>query len=379
MHGDILTYLEPHVALSSSNDFLINSTMRDKQDLSIRAAIQDIAVGPDRGRDIGEDHAEEVMRQILDGNESNVQSAIFLIALRMKRESVPEFAGLFRALSSESHVTKVNGKRLLCMVDPFDGYLRNNPVSPFIPAVLAALGIPAYIHGVNSVGPKHGVTCLKVFELAGLSCTARDHQSDVDVAGWTFANQADYAPKLYALLDLREQLVKRTAVTTLERLLMPIQGEFGTDLALGYVHKAYPEIYAKMAKQAGFKTVTLLKGVEGGLSPALNKPMRRFIFEDDLPEQIDEEKAVFEHPFQATSKSAGNAMLDSQDMVEQCLEQGLATLAGKPGVARDSLCLSAANLLQARSAELSMSDAVEKVQCCLDNGLALDRFHALSA
>lgn len=353
--------------------------MRDMQDLSIRAAIQDIAVGPDRGRDIGEDHAEAVMTRILEGNESDVQSAIFLIALRMKRESVPEFSGLFRALSSDVNVTLLKDKRLLCMVDPFDGYLRNNPVSPFMPAVLSALDIPAYIHGVNSVGPKHGVTCLKVFELAGLSSVDRDHRMDIEQAGWTFANQADYAPKLYALVDLRDRLVKRTAVTTLERLLMPIQGELGTDLALGYVHKAYPEIYAKIAKQAGFATVTLLKGVEGGLSPALNKPVRRFVFEDDLPEIIDEEKSVFEHPFQASSKSAGNSTLGSQDIVEQCLEQGLAALSGKQGVARDTLCLSVANLIQARSVNLSMLDAVEKVQSCLDNGKALDRFRALSA
>ena len=44
------------------------------------------------------------------------------------------------------------------LADPFDGYVRNVSMTPFIPAVLAACGLNSVMHGVETVGPKHGVT-----------------------------------------------------------------------------------------------------------------------------------------------------------------------------------------------------------------------------
>ena len=73
--------------------------------------------------------------------------------------------------------------------------------------------------------------------------------------------KASMCPRCSPLNELRDQIVKRRALTTLERLLIPIKGQQATHLVLGYVHKAYPEIYATVAKHAGFTTSLLLKGV----------------------------------------------------------------------------------------------------------------------
>ena len=345
----------------------------------MREAIQNIAVGPDRGRDISRELSSQVMRGVLEGEVDEVQAAVFLIALRMKRESIEEFVGLFDALNQSIVPVTAGVDDLVLLADPFNGYVRNVTMTPFLPAVLSACGLNSVMHGVETVGPKHGVTAHKVLKLAGIATTSSAERVAGQVAdiGWGYVDQSGYAPTLYALQDLRDRIVKRTALTTLERLLMPIRGRLNTHLVLGYVHKAYPEIYATVARAAGYKKVLLLKGVEGGLAPALNKPLRRFAFDGELPDDIDAQKQLIESQNMFEATSAALSVGDAENSVDRCLEVGLQVLGGVKSVARDSLCLASAQILIAHSTNLSLREAVEKVQMCLDNGSAKTHFNAL--
>ena len=62
--------------------------------LEMRSIIQRIATGPELSKDITADEARSGMRAILEGVVDPVQAAIFLIALRMKRETDEENKGL---------------------------------------------------------------------------------------------------------------------------------------------------------------------------------------------------------------------------------------------------------------------------------------------
>lgn len=347
---------------------------------AMREAIQNIAVGPDRGRDISRDLAKVVMQGVLNGEIDDVQIAVFFIALRMKRESTQEFLGLFDALLASVAPSTAAVEDVIVLADPFDGYVRNVTMTPFIPSVLSACGYHAVIHGVETVGPKHGVTAHKVFKMAGIDTlrSAEAVASDIPDVGWGYVDQRCYAPALFELQSLRDLIVKRTALTTLERLLIPIRGRLNTHLVLGYVHKAYPEIYATVAKAAGYQSVLLLKGVEGGLAPALNKPLRRFFFDGELPSDIDAEKQLIESQALFDAPSAAQSADQSKHAVQECLDTGLSVLKGVKSIARDSLCLASAQILSAHQVDLSLSEAVEKVQQCLDNGSVKERFDALS-
>jgi len=349
----------------------------------VEDVIRRIAVGPDRGKDISADEAERVMKAVLNTELDPIQVGIFLIALRMKRESVQEFQGIFSALQSSITERQLPISDLYCLADPYDGYLRNIPATPFVPAVLAACGMPALICGVHSVGPKHGITAHKVFKLAGINCrrSTAEAAAVIEAGGWCYLDQAQYASQLNALNEFRDTIVKRTAITTLERLLMPIKAE-NTHLVLGYVHKAYPEIYSTIASFAGYSSAMLTKGVEGGFVPALNKPMRSFMFDfmSDSKRNTNEvtEKAINEIPNELTSKSAAPiADEDSIKAVRQCLDMGLESLAGKANPLRNSIVVASAQIISAYDQQLSFTLAVEKVQNCLDNGSAQARFQSL--
>ncbi len=347
---------------------------------AIRLAIQEIAVGPDRGRDISAELSQQVMQAILSGEADEVQAAVFLIAMRMKRESLAEFSGILAALQSGIKVHTVSVPELVCMADPFDGFVRTQSMTPFIAPVLAACGVPCMQHGVERVGPKYGVTAHQVYHAAGINVfgNAEDAALQIQEHGWAYLDQSIYAPTLFKLQSLRGRIVKRTALTTLERLLMPLRAQQRTHLVLGYVHKAFPEVYATMAMECGYESIVLIKGVEGGLAPALNKPMRRFIIDAERVQSVNEQKEIIDvAPILTDNEVAGPPMVSSVDPVAQTLDTGLAVLGGQSGSARDSLCLAAGQILNSRDHALSLSQAVEKVQVCLDNGSAKARFDSL--
>lgn len=349
----------------------------------MREAIQKVAVGPDRGRDMSRDEAFSVMKQILSGDADEIQIAVLLIALRMKRESLDEFLGLFDSMQDSVQTVQADVPELFCLADPFDGYVRTVTMTPFIPAVLASCGLPAVLHGIETVGPKHGVTAHKVYRKAGMSVDLNATQVATQIAqkGWGYIDQKEYAPSLYQLESLRDRIVKRTALTTLERLLMPIKGG-KTHFVLGYVHKAYPSIYAAVAESAGYDSTLLLKGVEGGLAPALNKPLRRFFIEGGLPSDVDGQKELIESETLFDAKSAAQPLSCAGDFfieqaVDECLATGLAVLEGEKCLARDSLALAAGQILYAHKRALSLDEAVKRVYECLNDGSALARFNAL--
>ena len=344
---------------------------------AISVAIQEIAVGPDRGRDISAELCEQVMTGILDAQIDDVRAAVFLIALRMKRESPDEMSGLTRAAQNRVVQGSVAVDDLVTLVDPFDGYSRTLTVSAFIPSVLAAMGIAALMHGVSSVGPKFGVTAHQVLSLAGIDCLNQTSTvaRQVETCGWGYLDQSIYLEALHNLIPLRNKIIKRTAITTIERVLMPLRGQSRNHLALGYVHKAYPQIYAQIAKMAGFDTIHLNKGIEGGLMVAMNKPFARYTAElKQHPLRLDEQRfTAFENQ---TSVATYPAELSMSERVAESCAEGLKVLRGEESISRGSLIAATANIACSVRSDFDYTHAVEKAAQCIDNGLALEHFNA---
>ena len=95
---------------------------------------------------------------MLDGAVDPVRAAVFLIALRMKRETDDENLGILDAVLETTTTVTASVGEVVDLSDPYNGFNRNLPVSAFLPAVLAACGVPAISHGVESMGPKFGAT-----------------------------------------------------------------------------------------------------------------------------------------------------------------------------------------------------------------------------
>ena len=251
----------------------------------LRSAIQKVATGPEFSKNITEEDSYNSMLNILDSESDPIQAAIYLIAMRMKRETMDENIGSLKALIDKSNIITADVDELLDIAEPYNGFLRNTPISAFLPSVFSSIGIPCVTHGVETVGPKFGLTTKKILETAGIKVSnssqeASDFLGNKDI-GWSYIDQEKFCKPLYDLINLRTRMVKRTVLTTIEVLVGPIRGKDKTHLLTGYVHAAYPPVYSDLAKVSGFDSAVLVKGVEGGVSPALRGDGKVFYYYDN--------------------------------------------------------------------------------------------------
>lgn len=357
-----------------------------------RDVLQRIATGPTLSKDLTRQEAQRAMSIVLNGHADEVQAGIFLIALRMKRETTDELAGILEAINGQIRQMPLAIDHLLTIVDPYDGFLRGTPAAPFLPPVLAACGIQTLTHGVLSMGPKFGASHEGVLRAAGLSLP----QTKQEVAnclqesdcGWSYVPQAVLSPALAALQSLRTRIVKRPCLTTIEVAINAFAPRMGHHLATGFVHKPYPPIYAALAREGGFDSAIVIRGVEGGVIPSLTQGSRYFFSNDgESLSQTDVDPADLSINRQERSvplpdqlKTDAVRSVKSPDnpfanvLNEHAAQLGLEALEGASGYTRDSLVYAGAILLQARGLVTSLPDAAKRVRSVLDNGEARARF-----
>lgn len=345
-----------------------------------------IATGPELSRDISREEARDGMRLVLDAQVDPVQAGVFLIALRMKRETDDENRGLLEAIREATLAAIAPVDEVLDLGDPYDGYNRTLPAAPFLPPLLASCGVAAVSHGVESMGPKYGVTHRQVLRAAGLPVDLSPQEAAARLGepgvGWAYVDQKAFCPKLHALAGLRALIVKRPAITTNEVLAGPVRGRLRTHLVTGYVHKPYPRVYALLARHAGFDSALLVRGVEGGVIPSLAQNGRVFQYHG-----LGEERATDFKPTDlgivqsmrapripgASDEDRGEMALDVAVVANAAAEAGMAALAGAPGPTRDCLVYGAALCLWHLGRASSLPEAAAIARRAIDSGKARER------
>jgi len=338
---------------------------------ALAEAIKKVATGPHLSKDLSQTEAQDAMAEILSGQADPVQAAIFFIALRIKTETHDENFGILQALQACTEQVVVDVDNLLMLTDPFNGFNRHCPVSAFLPAVLAASGLATYSQGVKEMGPKFGVTHSQVLAEAGVNVEltvkqASERLNNTDIA-WAFIDQKISTPQLFDLQDLRTRMIKRPSLATLEKLIMPLKANGKTHLQIGFVHKAYPSVLAKLANQAGFESALIIRGIEGGILPTLREPSNCFqTFTGEALECIIDPN---EFGLEQTTRGVLPAE-ETEVTAEQTVELGLAALCGQTGPAFDSLVLGGAMALWHCGLQASPQQAADHVRHVINSGRA---------
>jgi len=359
-------------------------------DRTMQSIIQRIATGPDLSKDIEMDEARLGMQGLLEDAVDPVRAAIFLIALRMKRETREENRGVLQAILDSVDRVTADVDEVVDIADPYDGYNRTIPASPFLAPLLAECGLRVVSHGLDAVGPKYGITHRHVLAAAGIDVdlNTRDAAARLadDSLGWAYVDQAQFVPQLHDLIDLRRKMIKRSVITTVEVLAKPIAGRQRTHFVTGYVHKPYPPVYCDLARLAGFDSAIIVRGVEGGVIPSLRQAGKYFAYSelgeevgydiDPAQLNIQQEARCVPIPADVPQTSKGEGAITVTDIpagARKAAELGRAALHGEKGATYDSLVYAGAVILKQLGKTASLADAAEMLRGVLDSGKAAAR------
>jgi anthranilate phosphoribosyltransferase len=188
------------------------------------------------------------------------------------------------------------------------------------------------------------------------------------------------------LTGLRQKIIKRQVLTTVEVLAKPLVAKNKTHLVTGYVHKPYPAKYASLARFAGFEGCLLIRGIEGGVIPSLRQQGLIYRYDnlgEEQPVEITPESLGIEQALRSVPLPEDDSLRTGSDEVARIKNVSIAAAAaattgkraleGEPGPAYDSLVYSCSLILWHAGASNSITSAAERVRQVLDSGLALQR------
>jgi len=226
----------------------------------MKGYLKKIAAGPRLSKDLTEEEAEDALALILDEKVSKIRAGAFLIAARMKLETVPENIGYWRALQSRVSPATVDLDQLLQIADPFDGFERLPYFGFYAIPVIAQLGLAVYGHSSLPLPPKFGITFEEI--LQNHYKVGDGERPLLEKHRFGYLSTADTLPQLEGLRSLRIEIVKRPMLATLEKMLMPLKARKNI-LATTYFHRGYEVALTEIGKLSQFDKVIIGNGMEG--------------------------------------------------------------------------------------------------------------------
>ena len=320
-------------------------------------------------RDLSRADMQATMRAIMTGECDDAQIAGFLIALRMKGETVDEIAGAAAVMRELMSPVSVDHDHLVDIVGTGGDGASIFNVSTASSFVAAAAGAKVAKHGNRSVSSKSGAADL--LEAAGVNLALDSEQvaACIEQVGLGFMFAVNHHAAMKHAIGPRKSLGQRTVFN----LLGPLTNPAGVKKQLlGVFDKRWLRPMAEVLKSLGSEHVLLVCSEEGLDEVSIAGPStvvelnRGEISEYQIePGQFGLPKAEL-----ASLKVAG---------ADQSLSLIRDLLSGKAGPAADMVALNAGAALYAADVSGSLEEGIKLAQATISSGAGLEKMQALAS
>lgn len=318
------------------------------------------------------DEAKQAVRLMIEGEVTPTQVGAFLLAMRIKVESVGELAA-FTAATRE-YVPRLSVSKSLPLVDlPTYAGKRDTFHASVGAAILAAAGGAAVLmHGYDGVPDRPGT--MAVLAELGIPTELNPQQvtDQLELHGFGYLDLALYHPPVARFLELRRELGLRNLFHLVVKLLNPARAR---SQIIGVSHPPYFEKTIEVLKMLGCPRALVLRGVEGDPELSLAAATKVLELRDDRtipltlhPKDVGMSSGAFR-------EMAGfpRAQVDQEaTLLRRILHKDVR------GGQRDWVILNAALLLYAAGKAPSVSSAVPLATQALDSGAAARTLAALT-
>ena len=307
---------------------------------------------------------EAAMRQVMQGEASQVQLAAFLAALRTKGETVTEIAAAARVMRELAAPVPWSGEGLLDIVGTGgDGASLFN-VSTAASFVAAAGGARVAKHGNRSVSSKSGSADLLEAAGARLDISAAAVGSCLERTGFGFL----FAPRHHEAMRHAAPVRKDLGLRTLFNLLGPLTNPaHATHQLLGVYERRWVEPLAQVLGELGARHVLVVNAQDGLDEISLAAPTHFAELKDGSVRSYSltpEDLGVRRQPLD-TLKVESPA--ESLALIRR-------VLAGEPGPAADLVALNAGAALYVADRFHDLAEAVGSARELIASGLPQRHF-----
>ena len=322
-----------------------------------------------RREDMSADQMTAVMRQIMTGEASPAQIGGFLVALRMKGETVDEVCAAAGVMRSLSDGVSLGGRSAIDIVGTGGDATGTFNISTCSAFVASAAGATVAKHGNRSVSSKSGAADL--LEAAGVNINLSPDQvatciSKLDL-GFMFAQRHHGAMK-HAIGPRREMGV-RTVFNLLGPLTNPASAP---SQVMGVYDAQWVKPMAEVLKKLGSEQVMVVHGYDGMDEISISGPTKVAQLKDGHISEYDIEPSQFGFSVSSLESVRVDSAAESLKMVNSVLDD-------QPGAARDIVLMNAGAAICVAGLADSIEQGVQLASAAVSSGKAREKLQALAA
>ncbi|WP_447975324.1 anthranilate phosphoribosyltransferase [Nitrospira sp. Kam-Ns4a] len=332
----------------------------------MQAFIAKVGKGQKTWKDLTWDEAKQAMRLLIEGQATPAQVGAFLLAMRLKMESVTELAA-FTAIARE-YVAPLPVPAGLPTVDvpAYAGKQDTFHASVGAAIVAAAGGAAVLLHSTEVLAERPGPA--RALAQLGIPTDLEPRRAAerLVATGFAYLDLALYHPPLARFLELRQELGVRSFFHPVVKMLNPARA--GAQV-LGVSHPPYMEKMAEALAMLGGRRALILRGVEGDPELSIAGVTR-----------VLEVTAARTFPLALQPRDVGMAAGTMKDMAKVDQEGALLRRILRNqlrGGACDWIVLNAALLLYAAGKAPSISAAVPVARQAIESGAAARKLEEL--
>ena len=211
------------------------------------------------GRDLDAADAQAAMRTILGGEASPAQIAAFLVALRMKGESVSELVGFARAMRQAAKTVEAAGPLIDTCGTGGDGCSTFN-ISTIAAFVIAGAGARVAKHGNRSISSRCGSADLMESLGVNISHDPAEMARAIREVGIAFL----FAPAIHTAMKYAQPVRIELKLRTVFNLLGPLSNPAGATAQLvGAPSERAAELMALALAELGLARGFVVHGSDG--------------------------------------------------------------------------------------------------------------------
>jgi anthranilate phosphoribosyltransferase len=323
--------------------------------------IAKVGKGEKGAKDLTYQEAMGVMRLLLEGQATPAQVGAFLLAMRIKGESVTELAALTAAAREYVAPLTIPDELGLLDIPTYAGKQESWHV--LLPAAIVAVaaGCPVLLHGYDGVPNRISTAAIAARLGIPIDLTAKEVSEQVERKGLGYLDVALYHPPLYRFLELRKELGVRSFFQPVSRMLNP--GRAQTSL-IGMSHPPYFEKTAEAMRMLGTPRALVVRGLEGEPELSVSSVTKIMELRDDRITPMTLQPKDFGMMFERIEYLVSSGVDDEAKVIAKIL--GNEVTDGT----YDWVVMNAAALLYAAGKTSSIRAAVPLAQEALQSGAA---------